>query len=178
MADDIFDQALAHYESAKDGWREINEKAVADQYFLSDEPYAQWDEREAQSRLSVNRPVVEIDQLSQFVHQVANDIRQNTPAIHVLPVGDDTDVETAEMIAGRIKAIEYKSNADAAYDMAADFAIRSSLGYIRVDHGYVSKKGFATSGGNAASSKFANTPLKRISNKPPPIPSSTSAQLK
>lgn len=142
MADDIFDQALAHYESAKDGWREINEKAVADQYFLSDEPYAQWDEREAQSRLSVNRPVVEIDQLSQFVHQVANDIRQNTPAIHVLPVGDDTDVETAEMIAGRIKAIEYKSNADAAYDMAADFAIRSSLGYIRVDHGYVSKKGF------------------------------------
>lgn len=142
MAEDILDQALAHYELAKDGWREINEKAVQDQQFLSDAPYAQWDEREAQARISVNRPVVEIDQLSQFVHQVANDIRQNTPAIKVLPIGDDTDVETAEMISGRIKAIEYKSNADSAYDMAADFAIRSSLGYIRVDHGYVSDKGF------------------------------------
>lgn len=142
MSEDILDQALAHYDTAKDGWNEINEKAIQDQYFLSDEPYAQWDEREAQSRISVGRPVVEIDQLSQFVHQVSNDIRQNTPAIHVLPVGDDTDVETAEMIAGRIKAIEYKSNADAAYDMAADFAIRSSLGFIRVDHDYVSSKGF------------------------------------
>ncbi len=142
MSDDILDVAKSRYEIANDGWKEINEKALADQQFLSDEPYAQWDEREAQARISVNRPVVEIDQLSQFVHQVANDIRQNTPAIHVLPVGDDTDVETAEMIAGRIKAIEYKSNADAVYDMAADFSIRSSLGFIRVDHGYISDKGF------------------------------------
>lgn len=142
MAEDILEQAKANYDLAKDGWKEINDKAVQDQYFLSDEPYAQWDEREAQSRINVGRPVVEIDQLSQFVHQVSNDIRQNTPAIHVLPVGDDTDVETAEMIAGRIKAIEYKSNADSAYDMAADFAIRSSLGFIRVDHDYISSRGF------------------------------------
>jgi hypothetical protein len=142
MSEDILGQAKKHYESARDGWKEINEKALDDQNFLSDEPYAQWDEREAQARIAVNRPVVEIDQLSQFVHQVANDIRQNTPAIHVLPVGDDTDIETAEMIAGRIKAIEYKSNADAAYDMAADFSIRSSLGFIRVDHCYINDKGF------------------------------------
>lgn len=139
---DILDKALADYELAKDGWYEINQKAVADLRFLSDEPYAQWDAQQAADRVLVNRPTVEIDQLSQFVHQVTNDIRQNTPAIHVLPVGEGSDVETAEMIAGRIKAIEYKSNADAAYDMAADFAVRSSLGYIRVDHGYVSDKGF------------------------------------
>lgn len=139
---DVLEQAKARFITAKDGWKDIQQKALLDLQFLSDEPYAQWNPQEAQDRVKVNRPVVEIDQLSQFIHQVANDIRQNTPAIHVIPVDGEADQETAEMMAGRIKAIEYKSNADAAYDMAADFAIRSSLGFIRVDHDYVDDVGF------------------------------------
>jgi len=139
---DILEQAKAHFELAKTGWSQIYQKALADLHFLSDEPYAQWDASEANARIKVGRPTVEIDQLSQFTHQVVNDIRQNTPAIHVLPVSDGADLETAEMIAGRVKAIEYKSNADAAYDMAADFSVKSSIGFISVDHGYVDSRSF------------------------------------
>lgn len=139
---DILDKGLKHYKIAKDGWSEINTKAKADQLFLSDEPWAQWDEQQANERVRVGRPTVEIDQLTQYVHQVTNDIRMNTPTIHVIPDGNGADIETAEMIQGRIKAIEYKSNADAAYDLAADFSVKSSLGYIRVDHGYKNDDGF------------------------------------
>jgi Phage P22-like portal protein len=141
MTSDILDLATKRYELAKDGWNEINQKAKNDQQFLSDAPFAQWDSGEADKRVRLGRPVVEIDQLSQYTQQVKNDIRLNTPTIKVIPAGSGADIETAEIIEGRIKAIEYKSNADSAYDLAAAFAV-DSLGFIRVDHGYVSDKGF------------------------------------
>ena len=141
MASDNHVIATGRYKLAKDGWSEINRKAKEDLVFLSDEQYAQWNPSVANARATVGRPVVEIDQLTQYVHQVSNDIRMNTPTINVIPVGDG-DQETAEIIQGRIKAIEYKSNADAAYDMAADFSIKSSIGYIRVDHDYINDRGF------------------------------------
>ena len=112
MASDILDLAQKRYEAAKDGWNSINEKAKDDQRFLSDEPFAQWDDYQAGQRVAVGRPVVEIDQLSQYTQQVKNDIRLNTPTIKVIPAGAGADIETAEIIEGRIKAIEYKSNAD------------------------------------------------------------------
>lgn len=139
---DILEKAKKHYETAKDGWQQIYHKAKCDLEFLSDDQYAQWDAKEAANRATVGRPVLEVDQLSQFIHQVDNDIRMNTPSIKVIPDGEGSDAETAEMLSGRIKAIEYKSNADSAYDMAASFAIKSSIGYIRVDHGYINDESF------------------------------------
>lgn len=141
-AQDIIDKAEKRAKRAKDHWAEIYQKAKDDLYFLSDAPHAQWDQKEASSRVSIGRPALQIDQLTQFVHQVSNDIRMNTPTIKVIPDGMDSDPETAEIIQGRIKAIEYKSNADAAYDMAADFSVKSSIGFIRVDRGYVNDTSF------------------------------------
>lgn len=142
MASDVLSQALENYELAKDGWADIYADAISDLNFLSNKKFAQVDPREANNRDIVGRPVVEVDQLTQYVNQVINDSRMNTPTIKVIPVGDGADVETADIIEGRIKAIEYNSNADSAYDMALDFAVRSSIGFIRVDHGFVSGKGF------------------------------------
>ena len=141
-ASDILDLANKRAKQAKDSWSDIYQSAKDDLHFLSDKPHAQWDEQQASDRISIGRPALQIDQLSQFIHQVSNDIRMNTPTIKIIPDGMDSDPETAEAIAGRIKAIEYKSNADAAYDMAADFAVKSSLGFIRVDRGYVADEGF------------------------------------
>lgn len=136
MATDILEKAKDHYSYAKDGWKDIYTKAESDLHFLSDEPYSQWDQQEAANRTTIGRPALQIDQLGQFIHQVTNDIRMNTPTINVIPAGGGGDIETAEIISGRIKAIEYKSNADSAYDMAADFSVKSSIGFIRVDHGF------------------------------------------
>lgn len=139
---DIIEQAKKHYQIAKNGWDEIYRKAKQDLEFLSDSQYAQWDAREAAARASVNRPILEVDQLSQFIHQVVNDIRMNTPSIKIIPDDDKSDLETAEILSGRIRAIEYKSQADSAYDMAADFAVRCSIGFLRVDHDYTDDDGF------------------------------------
>jgi uncharacterized protein YgiM (DUF1202 family) len=140
--DDVIDKAKKRYEYAKSAWATIYDKAKEDLHFLSDEPFAQWDEQEAYTRNQVGRPALQIDQLGQFVRQVVNDIRMNTPTIKVIPVGDGADIETSEMMQGRIRSIEYKSNADSAYDTASDFSVKSSIGFITVDHDYCDDGGF------------------------------------
>lgn len=141
-ASDIIAKATKKFEKAEQGWKSIFRKAREDLHFLSDEPYAQWDEQEANNRTTIGRPALTIDQLTQFVHQVTNDIRMNTPTINVIPDGNGADKETADVFKGLIKGIEYNSNADAAYDTAADFSVKSSIGFIRVDHGYCNDDSF------------------------------------
>jgi hypothetical protein len=141
-ASDILDKAKKRYKAALEGWREIYAAAKADLDFMSDKQGAMWDSREYSDRVGVGRPVPQIDQLTQFKHQVVNDIRMNTPTINIIPASLDSDPKTAEMLSGRIKAIEYKSNADAAYDMAADFSVGCSIGFIRVDRQYIDDESF------------------------------------
>jgi hypothetical protein len=141
MADeDIVAQALEEYKDDKDGWSHIYDSMDDDLLFLSDEPFAQWDPKLLQDRR--NRPIYQVDQLSQFVHQVENEERMNTPSIEIIPDDEMTDVKKAEVVQGIIRGIEYKSNADAAYDTAGSFAIRGSLGFIRVDHKFAKDEGF------------------------------------
>lgn len=122
-------------------WQEIFDKHKEDLEFLSDEPYAQWDQEDVKSRRRAGKPILQIDQLSQFVNQVSNDIRMNTPSIDIL-ASDGGDVETAEIFEGKIREIQTRSNADDAYDTAANFAVKSSIGFIRIDHDYVDSKSF------------------------------------
>lgn len=136
---DILERAKNNYQLDKEHWNEIYRKARDDLYFISDKEDAQWDP--ADRRLRGNRPCLTIDQLGQFVHQVANTVRMNTPTINIIP-GTDGDVETAEVYKGLIKNIEYRSNSDEAYDTASLSAIRCSIGFIFVDHGYSDDVGF------------------------------------
>ncbi len=139
---DILERAQKNYKADVDHWSDIYTKAKEDMYFLSDNSDAQWDTKERNARTSTGRPALTIDQLGQFVHKVANDIRMNTPTINIIPAGSEADVETAEVFKGLIKNIEYSSNADEAYDTASLSAIRCSIGFIRVDHDYVDNETF------------------------------------
>jgi hypothetical protein len=125
-------------------WQDIFDKHKEDLEFLSDEPYSQWDSadaKDAKSRRNSGKPVLQIDQLSQFVNQVSNDIRMNTPSIEVI-ASDGGDIETAEIIEGKIREIQARSNADDAYDTAANFAVKSAIGFIRIDHDYIDETSF------------------------------------
>lgn len=135
------DAVKALLEKDQTAWSEVYRRAREDLYFVSDHEMAQWDQLEYQARINTNRPALTLDQLGQFLHQVANDIRMNTPNINVI-AGEDGDQETAQIIKGWMKNVEYRSNADEAYDTAADFAIKSSLGFLRVDHDYTNPAGF------------------------------------
>lgn len=139
---DIVKDALEKANVCHDYWQPIYDKAREDLFFQSDDPCAQWDAEDANARRRSGRPVLTIDQLAQFVNQVSNDIRMNTPSIDIIPSGGGADVETAEIYQGLIRNIEYKSNADDAYDNAVNFAIKCGIGYIRIDHDYENDMSF------------------------------------
>jgi hypothetical protein len=141
-ASDFIEKTRKLYQSCVSAWSDVYDKARQDLHFLSDEDGCQWDERDWNDRTSVGRPAAQIDQLTQFCHQVVNDIRMNTPTISIIPADMEADPDTAEMLEGRIKAIEYKSNADCAYDTAVDFSVKSSIGFIRIDRQYIDDDSF------------------------------------
>lgn len=140
--DDTVAEALKRAEKAMECWGDLYEKAREDLLFLSDEPGAQWNSSDYQARVANRVPVITIDQLMQFVNQVANNIRMNTPSINIIPGDQEADEETAEIFKGRIKDIEHTSRADLAYDCAVLSAIKCGFGYIRVDHDWRNDAGF------------------------------------
>lgn len=139
---EVVAEALKLFERDRSAWSSVYQKALEDLEFQSDKPYAQWDDATYSDRKQTGRPVITLDQLSQFVHQVVNDIRQSTPSINCIPAGEASDPELADIYKGIIKGIEYQSKADIAYDTAATNSVKSSFGFIRVDHDYTSDTGF------------------------------------
>ena len=96
----------------------------------------QWPANIRKQRELEGRPCLTIDKLGPVVRQVVNDARQNKPSIKVHPVDSFGDPETAEIINGLIRNIEYTSNADVAYDTAVECATGGGFGYIRVGIDY------------------------------------------
>lgn len=135
-------RAEDNYKQDRQFWSDIYTKASEDMFFQSDDKNAQWDSTALTNRTDEGRPSLTIDQLGQFVHQVANDIRMNTPTITIIPNGSDSSIETAEILKGLIKNIEYVSNADEAYDTASVNSIKSSIGFIRVENDYIDDSSF------------------------------------
>lgn len=133
---DIVARALKRGQKAHDHWAEIYEKAKDDLRFLSDEPGSQWDAEDYDFRSRNSMPALQIDQLRQFVNQVSNNVRMNTPSINVIPSDEVASMEVAEIHKGIIKEIEYSSKADDAYDNACNSAIKCGIGFIRIDHEY------------------------------------------
>jgi len=78
------------------------------------------------------RPCLTINKLPQHVRQVTNDQRQNRPGAKVIPVDDNADVEIAEIFNGMIRHIEYRSDADVAYDTACENQVAYGEGYFRL----------------------------------------------
>lgn len=102
----------------------------------------QWPAEIKNERKNAGRPCHTINRLPQFERQITNDLRKNRPAGIVSPVKDGATQDTAEVLQGLIRHIEYQSNADVAYDTAATAAVRSSFGYFRVITDYAAHDSF------------------------------------
>lgn len=102
----------------------------------------QWPDNIYRIRQVEQRPVLTINKLPAFVHQVVNDFRQNRPAIKVHPVDNGADVEKAEIIQGLMRHIEYDSNAGAATDTAVQHSAIGGFGFFRIATEYESPDSF------------------------------------
>ncbi|MCR9215299.1 MAG: hypothetical protein NXI13_16400 [Proteobacteria bacterium] len=75
------------------------------------------------------RPCLTINRMPQFINQVINDIRLNSPSIKTIAT-EDADVKIAEVYTGLIRSIEDRSDASIAYETAADGAASCGIGHF------------------------------------------------
>lgn len=132
--DDILKEAREAFEQCVEAEAENRNLALDDLKFAR--LAQQWPDDIVRKRQLEGRPCLTINRLPSFIRQVVNDARQNKPSIKVRPVDDTADVQTAEIINGLIRNIEYTSNADVAYDTAAEFAVTMGWGYFRISVDY------------------------------------------
>ena len=104
-----------------------------------DDPW-QWEKNDQTARKG--RPMLTINKMPQHIRQVTNDIRQNRPSIRFRPADDNADPDVADILMGLVKHIEANSDADVAYDTAAECQVVHGLGYIRVLTDYVRADSF------------------------------------
>lgn len=133
-ADDILAEGKTKFALAEDAENDNRISAVQDIMFARHED--QWPEAIRREREREDRPCLTISKMNAFIRQVVNDARQNKPAIKVHPADSGADPETAELISGLIRNIEYTSNADTAYDTGIEAAVAGGFGYWRVGLDY------------------------------------------
>jgi hypothetical protein len=101
------------------------------------DPTTQWTAEDRATRDGSGRPCLTEDLIGSFIRQVCNEQRKNKPGVTINPVDDGADDDTAEVIQGLVRHIEYSSNADTAYDTAFQSAVRTGRGFYRLCTDYV-----------------------------------------
>jgi len=135
----LLKKAQAEFELVVEAEAETRKLSLEDFEFESG---IQWHQSLKYDRERDGRPCLVINKTKQFVNQITNDQRQNRPSIKVYPVDDRADIETAKVIQGLVRHIEYNSNADTAYDTAFECAVKGGLGYFRIITDFVDPIGF------------------------------------
>lgn len=123
----IIEQARRHYDTAVAAEADNREEMLDDLRFSA---LDQWPEEVKKERK--NRPMLTLDHTGQSVRRVLGDIRQSLPAIKIDPVDDGADKDTAEVMEGLIRQIEYQSRAQSVYLQAADSQVKMGYGVWRV----------------------------------------------
>lgn len=137
--DPRIDEAKQFLKVANDADTMNRQEALEDLKFVNGD---QWPVELQNSRNLESRPVLTINKLDGYCRQVVNQIRQQRPRPKVHGMNSQSDQKIAEIIQGLIRHIEANSNADNAYDSAADYAVRMGWGYIRVRTDYVRDDSF------------------------------------
>lgn len=130
MPQDTHAEAKELYSDARAAMRNNHDRMREDLEFSNPADPQQWP-AEMRAGRGV-RPTLTLDQTNQYINQVVNDGRQNTPSIQCLPADGRADPIVAEKINGMWRHIEYTSRAGIAYDTALEHAARIGLGWLRI----------------------------------------------
>ena len=127
---EVLERARKRYNAAVQAESEIRAEALLDLDYLSGD---QWDRKvkSERERGPSPRPCLVFNKVLPPVLQLGNQARQNKPAIKISPVDSAGDPDTAKVLQGMIRHIEYDSDADQAYDTALLYAAGCGFGYWR-----------------------------------------------
>lgn len=137
--DAIIKAAVERMKEAVEADRENREEALDDLEKLAGR---QWPETIKTAREGANRPCLTINRLPQFVRQVTGDIRNMNPAVNIIPGDTDASPEVAEIIEGLVRQIQYRSNASAVFEAAAENAAQCGMGFFRIRADYEDDQSF------------------------------------
>lgn len=140
--DDLLTKAKEDFAKSQEYYSEEYNRGKEDVRFLFNVNNDQWPDAIKKQRSDDNRPCLTENRLLPFVHQLINDIRQSRPSIKVAPADSRADIETAKIYRGMVRNIENISGADNVYDTAAENAIQSGYGWIRVHVDYADDQSF------------------------------------
>jgi len=129
--EDILATARHRFNLIETAEQQIRQEARTDLRFVRGE---QWDQRDVDARTAgaSRRPCLVFNKLNGPLNQVANEARTNQPGIEVHPVDDVGDPDTAEVIEGMVRHIEYVSKADEVYETTLEQSTAGSFGYFKV----------------------------------------------
>lgn len=122
----------------------------ARQGFLDDIKFAnadalngwQWPNEIRRNRDIDERPVLTVNKTHQHCLQIINESRQNPAGIKIRATGNGATHESAEILEGVCRRIEYVSNAQAAYEKAIEFQVYGGIGYWRIVTDYAGDDSF------------------------------------
>ena len=116
-----FDRTASWESTARQRWVEDYKFANGDA-----ENQYQWPNAIRRSRDIDQRPCLTINKVRQHNLQIINDGRQNKPSVKIRATGYGSSVDSSKIYNGIVRHIEYRSNADAAYDIARKFQCATS----------------------------------------------------
>jgi len=102
----------------------------------------QWPDTTRNNREIDDRPCLTINKTKQHCLQIVNDSRQHPPQAKVRPIDSGATVESAKLIDGYVRHVEYASHAQSVYNTAEEFAVFAGIGYWRITTEYASDKSF------------------------------------
>lgn len=132
--DDFHHEMMERMAQARDHEAPHIERGADDLRFATGEN--QWPETERALRESEGRPCLTFNGLTQYIRQVTGQIRALNPAVKVSPGDGQASKETAEIIEGLVRQIEYQSDAASVYEAAAESAAACSIGHWRIRNDY------------------------------------------
>jgi hypothetical protein len=136
---EIFEEARDRLQIALDA--EFENRTRAKTAILFREGIGHWDSDYVTSA-SQETPELTINLTDALVRRVVNNIKQQRPRGKAHPMGDGADVESAEVINGIGRHVEYRSEASVAYDTAADCSVTGGWGYARLVAEFVAPDSF------------------------------------
>jgi hypothetical protein len=138
QGDDALTEMRSRYELTATFHSDDYASSLDDVRFV-DVPGNQWDP--ALKKRRGNRATYEFPKLRLHTLQIVNEMRQSRPQGKVRGV-EESDRGLAEIMQGLCRNIESMSNADRAYDVAYDFAVKGGFGDWRICTDYLNDDDF------------------------------------
>lgn len=134
---DYMTEARERYALAKSQWSNVRADYTADARFASGNPAQQWDEAVKSAKDDAGDPALTFDTINPLVQSIVNKARKDQPQPKITP-GDEGDPETAEVLEGKLRHLQYASHAGVARGHAMFCATVGGWGFYKITKDYCS----------------------------------------